>query len=98
MDLDLLHLTENPEGEKHKAGTLVCPARSLDAIKSFYSTVSLERHEKYCRTDNKYKCDICSKSFKRKDNMTYHMKVHTGEIPKLKCRYLSESVPKQDFF
>ena len=23
--------------------------------------------------------------FKRKDNMTHHMKVHTGEIPKLKC-------------
>ena len=81
---DELHLIENHEGEKHKAGVSL-PCKKLGCNKAFYSKVSLERHEKYCRTEKQYKCQVCNKGFKRKDNMTHHMKVHTGEIPKMKC-------------
>ena len=47
---DELHLIENHEGEKHKAGVSL-PCKKLGCNKAFYSTVSLERHEKYCRTE-----------------------------------------------
>ena len=62
---DELHLIENHEGEKHKAGVSL-PCKKLGCNKAFYSKVSLERHEKYCRTENNTNVKCATKVLKKR--------------------------------
>ena len=81
---DEQHLVENHQGDKHKAGVSI-PCSKVGCQKSFYSEVSLERHQKFCRIKKDIVCNICNKSFKRKDNYNHHMAVHSGQFEKIKC-------------
>lgn len=46
--------------------------------KAFHHPSSLERH---LRTHEPLKCPDCAKSFTRRQDLTYHMLVHTGQRP-----------------
>lgn len=59
--------------------------------KAFHHPSSLERH---MRTHDPLKCPDCPKSFTRRQDLSYHMLVHTGERPH-KCPICSKSFKKK---
>ena len=68
---DEQHLLENHMGRSHKLGVSV-PCTKLGCSKMFSSTVSRDRHQKYCGVDKDIKCQYCKRKYKREANLKKH--------------------------
>ena len=88
--------------ERHQNTKLKPKSRCEDCGKEFSELSVLNRHVKEIhlglKADKKkgkpWSCPTCSKTFNRKDNLAYHMNVHTGAKP-YKCFYCETAFQNQ---
>ena len=58
----------------------ICAYRLFTLQSSVYPPQALERHKITHTSEQPWLCDICHMRFKRKDNLTRHVKVtHSGQ-------------------
>lgn len=79
---DEAHLLENHMGNVHKLGVSL-PCINLGCQKMFNSSVSRDRHMKFCGVKKSLQCPDCKRIYKREDNLKKHIDLIHAKIGNL---------------